>query len=429
MARKKKSSKDTETDIDQKSADSDESVATDLTDAETDTATSKETVEEEAVEASAEELSETTETSETESPSDDPAAPDVTEQSDAETASDTLAIDEETVEAETVDQTDVPDHPPIAPPEPVIIRKGGFVPMVLGGIVAAVIGFGASQLLMPQSGVDAVVLTEFERKLATQATTITELTERIEVAETAGSGGDLGDIESTLSDNLAAISGLADRLFAVESQLTDIASQPVDDGDQGAALVAYERQLKELQAAVSAMSDNAQQMEENAQVAAKATLQRAALTRIQTALDAGVGFETALADLENLGADIPSPLKQSAASGVASLSDLQAGFPDAARSALAVSRAETEVEDQGGLTSFLRSQLGARSLQPREGNDPDAILSRAEAAARQGRLNDALAEIELLPEAGRAELSDWSGQAARRLDAVAAAQELGEKLN
>ena len=408
MARKKKSSKDTETDIDQKSADSDESVATDLTDAET------------------------AETSETESPSDDPAAPDVTEQSDAETASDTLAIDEETVEAETVDQTDVPEHPPIAPPEPVIIRKGGFVPMVLGGIVAAVIGFGASQLLMPQSGVGPAALAEFERKLAAQATTITELTERIEVAETAGSGGsggDLGDIESTLSDNLAAISGLADRLFAVESQLTDIASQPVGDGDQGAALVAYERQLKELQAAVSAMSDNAQQMEENAQVAAKATLQRAALTRIQTALDAGVGFETALADLENLGADIPSPLKQSAASGVASLSDLQAGFPDAARSALAVSRAETEVEDQGGLTSFLRSQLGARSLQPREGNDPDAILSRAEAATRQGRLNDALAEIELLPEAGRAELSDWSGQVARRLDAVAAAQELGEKLN
>ncbi len=429
MARKKKSSKDTETDIDQKSADSDESVATDLTDAETDTATSKETVEEEAVEASAEELSETAETSETESPSDDPAEPGATEQSGAETASDTLAIDEEMVDEETVEQTDVPDHPPIAPPEPVIIRKGGFVPMVLGGIVAAVIGFGASQLLMPQSGVDPAALAEFERKLAAQATTITELTERIEVAETAGSGGDLGDIESTLSDNLAAISGLADRLFAVESQLTDIASQPVGDGDQGAALVAYERQLKELQAAVSAISDNAQQMEENAQVAAKATLQRAALTRIQTALDAGVGFETALADLENLGADIPSPLKQSAASGVASLSDLQAGFPDAARSALAVSRTETEVEDQGGLTSFLRSQLGARSLQPREGNDPDAILSRAEAAARQGRLNDALAEIELLPEAGRAELSDWSGQVARRLDAVAAAQELGEKLN
>ena len=68
-------------------------------------------------------------------------------------------------------------------------------------------------------------------------------------------------------------------------------------------------------------------------------------------------------------------------------------------------------------------------MEPREGNDPDAVLSRAEAALREGRLTDALAELEALPEEGRAELSDWAGQAANRLAAVNAAQSLSETLN
>ena len=78
---------------------------------------------------------------------------------------------------------------------------------------------------------------------------------------------------------------------------------------------------------------------------------------------------------------------------------------------------------------FIRTQLDARSLEPREGDDPDAILSRAEAATQQGRLTDALAEIEALPDVARAELSDWAAQATRRLEAVAAAQQLSEELN
>ena len=48
---------------------------------------------------------------------------------------------------------------------------------------------------------------------------------------------------------------------------------------------------------------------------------------------------------------------------------------------------------------------------------------------RDGRLIDALAEIEALPEVGRAELSDWSGRVAQRLEAIAAAQTLSENLN
>ena len=85
--------------------------------------------------------------------------------------------------------------------------------------------------------------------------------------------------------------------------------------------------------------------------------------------------------------------------------------------------------ESGGFTAFVRNQLGARSLEPQEGNDPDAILSRAEAALREGRLADAVAEVETLPEIARLELTGWTGQAALRLEALAAMRVLNDNLN
>ena len=159
-------------------------------------------------------------------------------------------------------------------------------------------------------------------------------------------------------------------------------------------------------------------------------MRRATITRIRTALDTGGGFTTELAELETLGVTVPGALSRSADHGVATLTDLQTSFPAAARAALDAARAEAAKNGEtGGFTAFLRTQLGARSLEPREGDDPDAVLSRAEAALREGRLNDVLAEVETLPELGRAEMSAWSGQVARRIEALAAAQTLSDDLN
>ncbi len=72
------------------------------------------------------------------------------------------------------------------------------------------------------------------------------------------------------------------------------------------------------------------------------------------------------------------------------------------------------------VSSFLRSQTGLRSLTPREGDDPDAILSRAEAALAQGNVAQTLTELEVLPPAAKPPLEDWTAQAKLRLDAEAA---------
>lgn len=338
---------------------------------------------------------------------------------------------------------------PVSPPvttEQVVIRKGGFVPMILGGVAAAAIGFGAgyyttSQGWLPGDGGIDELRSETERRLQEQADRMADLSARIDAA---AQGSDLSQVEQEQSDLSATVTAFADRLDAAErglAELTDrvatMEARPLSEGASEAAVAAYEAELKKLQdamaeqrAEIRAMTEEARAMEANAEETAQATMRRAALSRIQTALDAGGDYADALADLEATGTAVPEVLAASAETGVPTLAELQARFPDAARAALAAARtAAAEAGETGGWAAFLRTQLGVRSLEPRKGNDPDAILSRAEAATREGRLTDALAEIEALPETARAELSDWAGQARQRLDAIAAAQALGEELN
>lgn len=66
----------------------------------------------------------------------------------------------------------------------------------------------------------------------------------------------------------------------------------------------------------------------------------------------------------------------------------------------------------GVIGDFLRVQTGARSVEPREGDDPDAVLSRADAAVKAGDIKGALGLIATLPQAGQDAMSGWTGKAA-----------------
>jgi len=72
--------------------------------------------------------------------------------------------------------------------------------------------------------------------------------------------------------------------------------------------------------------------------------------------------------------------------------------------------------------------LGARSVAPREGDDPDAVLSRAEAAVRSGDLDTALTEIAALPDVAQSAIADWQANAETRLEAKSAADDLVQQL-
>ncbi|PKP84319.1 MAG: hypothetical protein CVT80_08855, partial [Alphaproteobacteria bacterium HGW-Alphaproteobacteria-2] len=97
------------------------------------------------------------------------------------------------------------------------------------------------------------------------------------------------------------------------------------------------------------------------------------------------------------------------------LAELRRAFPEAARAGLAAALQATAGDGLGArAVGFLRTQVGARSLDPRAGDDPDAVLSRAEAALDAGALADALAELQALPVAGRAAMAEWLARAEAR---------------
>jgi hypothetical protein len=180
------------------------------------------------------------------------------------------------------------------------------------------------------------------------------------------------------------------------------------------------------QAQIATLTDEAAQAEAQAQLSAQAAMTRAAVTRIVTALDAGTGYTEALNDLTAANVEIPAALLEQAETGAPTLAALQADFPDLARDAL---RAVRQAQNPGGIGGFFETQLGLRSLQPREGDDPDAILSRAEAALRDGRLSETLDEIARLPEEAATVLADWQAQAQMRVTLTDAARSLAQSLN
>ena len=137
-----------------------------------------------------------------------------------------------------------------------------------------------------------------------------------------------------------------------------------------------------------------------------------------------------MADLEAAtDVTVPVALSSVAEEGVPTLRDLQDGFSDAARAALRSARDEGLEDQAGGVGGFLRSTFNARSVAPREGTDPDAVLSRAGAAVDDGRIADALAEVETLPEVVRGAMSDWLSDAQTRADAQSALDALAQDVN
>ncbi len=334
---------------------------------------------------------------------------------------------------------------PLVTTEQVVIRKGGFVPLLLGGAVAGAIGLGAGYYLgtegiLPGKADIEALKTETSQGLQAQSERLDALSGRLdatEIPDTSGLEAGQAGIRDALAALSARVADTEDRLGELAAQVDALSSQTLTEGASAAAAAAFDAELKKLQQAmadqraeIAEMTARALQKEENAEETAQATMRRAALSRILTALDTGGGFDGALADLRAAGIAAPEPLTQSAGDGVATLAELQSRFPDAARAALAAARAAAvETGETGGATAFFRNVLGVRSLEPREGDDPDAILSRAEAATREGRLTDALAEIDALPRVAQDELAAWAADARRRLAAMTAAQKLSEELN
>ncbi|WP_135447859.1 COG4223 family protein [Tabrizicola caldifontis] len=320
-------------------------------------------------------------------------------------------------------------------PAPAQPRRSGFFAALLGGVLAAVLGFGLSHynvfgLSAPdQSGALAALdqrLTESlsavrsdEAALASLRADLAALSDRVARLEAA---------PAPEPPDLSALDELDRRIAAIEAL-------PAGDGGPSTAALAakladLERQLAavprgvdlaDLQAALdrlSAAEAEAESRAAEAAAAARAAARAQALDALRAAVASGADFQAELAAVADPGLTaVLAPY----VSGASTLADLQADFPEAARQALQLAR---KASGGGGwadrLVAFLAAQTGARSLAPREGDDPDAVLSRAEFALSEGRLADALTELSSLDAAIRGPLDGWIARAEARLAVDAA---------
>lgn len=342
------------------------------------------------------------------------------------------------------------------PPQQIVERKGGFFPMLMGGIVAAAVGYGVADYTQPGGffGPSAEEPDPFETE--TRAA-LSEATERLAALESAEV--DFTPVTDGLDALSARIDALADNLSALEAsqsesiaalsaaqsetdaRLTELAQSAITESVSETVIATYEEAIAGYTAEIVALQDSvaAQRDEIETLVTEATTRESEALALAQTAqvqaaaaalmvqMETGEPYAEALDAYLAAGGDAVAPaLSDLAADGLPSLEELQQGFPDAARAALAITRdPDADASDgAGGLGTFFARQLQVRSVAPREGDEPDAVLSRAEAAVRMGDLNTALGELEMLPEGARAALSDWEATAKMRRDALAAATAL-----
>lgn len=428
--------------------------------------------------------------------------------------------------------------PPPVPPAAAEKRGGGFVPGMVGGIAAAVVGFGAAQFLdvdwvKLRGGQDPVAAQLAEQNtaitgqsqsiatlesrleeisaavaspdLSSMETTISGLAEKVEsevgslssgivtqlgqVTETLSSLSDavgtietrLTGVDGSLSDLEGGLKGVTDQLGTVEESLSGVddrlvavEKRPMVESSETAKSTfdAYEREVQRLTEELSAQQEEsaatakrmaelaslteqqitavqeeaaarlaAMQAEASSQITetqaqtdakvqeAQSTAQSASVTAalisLEKSLEEGTPYADALATIGET-ADVPDALSAQADSGVQTLMQLRDSYPEAARAALEASIRETSqsADPVGKLTAFFRHQTGARSLAPKEGDDADAVLSRAEASVDSGDIPAALAELGALPEGGQSAMSDWTSAATARVEAVAAAATL-----
>jgi hypothetical protein len=365
-----------------------------------------------------------------------------------------------------------------APPrtvERVVERRGpGVLPLVLGGLLAGAIGYAVPAFLLPDDEPEAVVpavdLGPIEAELAALRSDVSTLAtvdaeagpdegaealearllaieEALAEAPAAAPPGepvDLTGIETALTEQAATAEELRGALDLLsgssesaggerESLRGEIAALSEELGALPARLDALSGGQQDLTARIDAVAaaqedlsarlDDLAAETEAVEAEAEAMVRAAALEQLAVAVDAGLPFSD---QLGMLGDAVPLSLYEAASEGVASLDALRRAFADPARAALAEARAgevATAAPDER-LGTWLRRQLEARSVTPREGDDADAVLSRAEAALAEGDLGAALAEIETLPEEVRAPLADWEAAARERLAATSALAEL-----
>ena len=387
-----------------------------------------------------------------ESESDPAASPEeagpVDDQSDGDIEDAVLIVEDEDAkgdedapdDAASKDESAVETTNIVGPVDPAPARGSSAFALVFGGLIAGAVGFLVATFAVPEGWPNppADENNELQATISAQSERIDALTAQVESFEIQPPAAEvdltpvmdeLASLTATVEALSADVSEAGSRIATLEERPV-VTAEPAPEVDFNAEMDAFRSELEAAtaaaQAEVEAAEARASQVEAEAARAAEVSMRRAALAEISAALESGAPYADALANLP----DAPEQLAASAQQGIPTLTVLRAEFPEAARAALR--NAQSEPSDGSAanrLTTFLRQQTNARSLSPRDGDDADAVLSRAEAALNAGDLETALAEVTSLTGGALESMSDWIALAETRIAAVSSVQSLANDLN
>ena len=336
-------------------------------------------------------------------------------------------------------------------------RQSPIFPMLVGGIISSTIGFAAAYYLFTSNILgnsvtlnDAVI--ELDTKIKSNADDISQNAKAnreqdihvqsiMTKLETDGVKFEALNGSLLSMTNLPeAVDDLKARVESIEMLATDLSQlvaklekRPIPATLSSEVITAYNSEVNKL---IETMADQRKEVEtllgeataEKAQASKVARRTKVILTfnAIQTAFNRGESFATELEEFSKLtNAQIPADLQKIASEGVWRLEKLTDSFPEKARAAIAADRSGENYDGTiQSLLGFLKSQVQARSMTPKEGTDADSVLSRAEAALRDGQLDKAVEELQALQPPAKEAMAEWEAEAQQRLNLVRALNSL-----
>lgn len=360
--------------------------------------------------------------------------------------------DETVLSAAAPDAAATPEVAPYRDPEihPAPPTTGSLVGAAVGGAVIALVGGGILLYagLLPGLPVAQPAASQFAsagemQRLSGDVSTMREALEQIQSAQAAGgatsspvSATDFSALsdrvaaaERTLQSGTSASGDLATGLDDVRSAIDQV--RQVADAAQQSATGATDTANSANEAATAARDSAAQAGQQVASIgtrmdAVESANRNAAIAlsaaALKAAIDRGGAFMPELEAYAQAsgGGEAVDALRDSAASGVTTLAQLQADWPELERQLLLAVRPETAnapVGDQfmAGLRSLVTVRPEGAASATAEG--PEGAVARMDSALRQGDLAAFLSERDTLPEPAKQASADFAARVEARRQA------------
>ncbi len=280
-------------------------------------------------------------------------------------------------------------------------------------------------------------LSSLESKIAGMSTEFASLQSALGELKTSTGESDNNTATAELSAELAAkMAAYAASLDGLKAELAEVSTQNgevrqrIDEVEAATARQISEADAR-VEARINAADERTEEMEQTAEVAAKAAEIEAAMRNVRAKLDNGAAFSDELAVVvDAAGVDLPEALMMHAENGVPTAASLEGGFGNAASAAIRSSiKADADAGTVSGFRAFLKSQVVTRSLSPQDGDGTDAVLSRMEAGFKNGDLAATLSEAEALPAPAAEAMADWLTKARTRAEALSGFDALNAALS